>query len=111
MAEGVIGFIIWCMIAVVFMAIGIGCLFAKTPVGFWANSNKQVEVTDVKAYNKAMCILWIVFAVVLILLGLPLLAGQNSPLIIISVFGVFVEIIILMLVYVFVIEKKYRKNV
>ena len=102
-------FIIWCIISLLFIGIGISCLFSKKATGFWANA-KAPEVTDIKKYNKAMCILWCVFGGVMILLGIPLLAGQNSPYVFISVIGMFVEIICIMIVYVFIIEKKYRNK-
>lgn len=43
-------------------------------------------------------------------LGLPLLKGQNSPLILLSIIGVMAEAIAAMAVYETVIEKKYRKK-
>lgn len=42
--------------------------------------------------------------------GLPLLNGQNSALILLSIVGVMAEAIITMAIYVTVIEKKYRKK-
>lgn len=53
--------------------------------------------------------LWCVFSVIFILLGLPLLAGQNSALIIISILGMMFEMIGTMIVYTH-IEEKYRKK-
>lgn len=50
-----------------------------------------------------------VFGAVLILLGLPLLDGQNSPYVIISMLGIMLEAIAAMAVYVIVIERKCRK--
>jgi hypothetical protein len=43
-------------------------------------------------------------------LGLPLLAGQNSPWFILSVLGVVFATIITMAVYTIAIEEKYRKK-
>jgi hypothetical protein len=51
-----------------------------------------------------------VFGVVFIILGLPLLAGQNSAWAILSIVGVMIESIAAMAVYSTVIEKKYRKR-
>ena len=42
------------------------------------------EVKDRKKYNAAVGKLFSVFGIVFILLGLPLLAGQNSPWIFLS---------------------------
>lgn len=44
------------------------------------------------------------------LLGLPLLAGDNSPLIVITLLGSLADIVALMAVYVLVIEKKYGRK-
>lgn len=44
------------------------------------------------------------------LLGLPLLPGQNTGYIIISILGCMAEAIAAMVIYVAVIEKKYRKG-
>lgn len=103
------GFVILCLVAGIFIGIGISCLFAKKATGFWANV-KRPEVTDVKKYNRAMCVLWCVFGIVMIPLGLPLLAGQNSPLAVISILGLPAETIGLMVIYVCVIERKYRRK-
>ena len=78
-------------------------------MGFWANA-KMFEVTDVRKYNAAMGKLFIGFGMIFIILGLPLLSGQNSALIILSVFGVMAEVIIMMAIYTIVIEKKYKKK-
>ena len=104
-----IAFIIWCLISCIFIGIGISCLFSKKPAGFWANAEAP-EVTDIKKYNRAMCKLWCAFGIIMMLSGIPLLDGQNSPLVFITVFGILLEIVGLMIVYVLVIEKKYRKK-
>ena len=101
-----IGFIIWALVGVVIISLGIIDMFSKKPVGFWANV-ESVKVKDVKRYNRATGILFIVYGVVFVLLGIPLLEGQNSPYIIISIVGVMLETIIFMAVYSLVIEKKY----
>ena len=63
-----------------------------------------------KKYNAAMGKLFCIYGLVFDLLGLPLLDGQNSPLAIISVVGVMLSIIVLMVIYVTVIEPKYKKK-
>lgn len=62
---------------------------------------------NVKGYNKAMGKLWCVFSLIFILLGLPLLAGQNAAIIIVLVLGIVFEMIGTMIVYTR-IEEKYR---
>ena len=84
------------------------CFSKKTvPFGFWANA-EVFEVTNIKAYNRAVGCLFIGFGIIFILLGLPLLLGQNSGWIVITILGAMVESVLTMAVYVTVIEKKYR---
>ena len=103
-------FLICCSIALIFVIIGFTGINKKEPVGFWANSNKKPEVEDVKGYNRAVGIMWFVFAIIMALLGIPLLAGQNSPWVFLTVVGVLIEVIGVMVVYTCVIEKKYTKK-
>lgn len=109
MSENIIGFIIWCIVGVLFIGIGIFAFIAQRPVGFWANA-KIFEVTDVKKYNKACGIMWCVFGLVFIALGIPMLSGQNSAMILLSTIGVMAEVIVMMVIYILVIERKYRKK-
>ena len=100
-------FIIWAVIGLFFVGIGIYCFFAKKPMGFWANA-ETFAVYNVDGYNRAVGMMWIVYGIVFALLGLPMLDGQNSPLVIISVIGIMIESIAMMIVYTVVIEKKYK---
>lgn len=106
-----LAFGIWCLISGLFILLGIYSFLSKKEVafGFWANA-ETFPVNDIKAYNRAMGKLWCVFGVVLAVLGLPLLKGQNTAFILLSILGVMAEAIITMGVYTTVIEKKYRKK-
>lgn len=104
-----IGFIIWGMVGCLFIVMGIAAFLSDQPAGFW-NVCKMGEVTDVKKYNRAMGRLWCISGIFFIGLGLPLLAGQNSPLIFLSVVGSMVWVITLMAVYELGIMRKYRKK-
>ncbi len=104
-----LAFICWAVIGLVFTFLGLFCMKSKKAVGFWANA-KTFSVKDVKAYNKAMGTLWMVYGIVFALLGLPLLAGESSGYIIISVLGAMFEAIIIMVIYVIKIEPKYRQK-
>lgn len=105
-----LAFVIWILMCLVFIGMGIHCFVSKKEkaFGFWANA-ETLPVKDVKAYNRALGKLWCVYGVVLALLGLPLLQGQNSAGIIISILGTVFVSIGAMVVYVTVIEKKYRE--
>lgn len=103
-------FVIWIVVSLLFVGIGIYIINSRKakPFGFWANA-KAPEVTDVEGYNKALGKLWIIFGIGFALDGLPLLAGQNSPLILISVIGAMFLSIGVMVYYSVVIEPKYKK--
>ena len=101
-------FVVWAIIGLIFVGLGVLAFFSKKPMGFWANA-EMFQVSDTKRYNRTMGIMWCIFGVVFALLGLPLLAGENSPYIMLSVVGVMLEVIAFMVIYVLVIEKKYRK--
>lgn len=104
-------FVIWLLMSIAFVILGIYASVSKKEVafGFWANAD-TFPVKDVKAYNRAVGKLWIVFGIVFSVLGLPLLKGQNNPFIILSVLGIMIEAIAAMVIYTTVIEKKYRKK-
>ncbi len=109
MTEILIGFGIWFACGCMFIGFGIHALRSKEAMGFWANA-KMFEVTDVKKYNRAMCKLFCAMGVIFILLGIPLLIPEATVWILLPVVGVMVELIAMMVIYVTVIEKKYKKK-
>lgn len=102
-----VGFLIWALIGAALIVLGIIDLFAKKPVGFWANVEKM-KVKDVKGYNRATGILFMVYGAVFILLGLPILGAKNTPLILLSAVGVMLETIVIMVIYTVCIARKYK---
>ena len=100
-------FILWCLCFSLTLLLGICCFFSKKPVGFFANA-KTFPVKDVKGYNRACGFLWGFYSLVGILAGLPLLEAQNDTLVLLSVLGVMGVTLALILIYVLIIEKKYR---
>lgn len=105
-----IAFLIWLAMGVTFIIFGIYAMVSKRTVafGFWANA-EVFPVNKIKEYNRAVGKLWCVFGAVFVLLGIPLLT-ENSPYIIMSILGCMAEAIAAMVVYVTVIEKKYRQK-
>lgn len=90
-------------------ALGIFSFVSKKPIGFWANA-EMFQVTDIKNYNAAMGKLYCTMGIMFILLEVPLLSGHNSAWILVSAGGVMIEVIVAMIVYITVIEKKYKKK-
>lgn len=111
MEEGLTAFIIWVIIGVFFIIMGIYDFNSKKekPFGFWANT-RVAPIEDVKGYNRALGTLWCVYGILFTLIGLPLLDGQNSGMIIIPVLGTMLISIAAMAVYAAGIEPKYRKK-
>ena len=105
-----LAFIIWELMGVAFFGYGIYAICSKKTraFGFWANA-KTFPVNDVKAYNRAVGKLFLAIGAGFLLLGFPLLGGQNTPYALISVLGAMIESIVAMAFYVLCIEKKYRK--
>lgn len=107
----ILAFIVWSLLGVAFILLGLYCIFTKkeVPCGFWANA-KTFPVENVRAYNRAVGKLWIIFGLGFLILGLPLLGPKGSPGIVFSILGIPAESIAAMAVYTMVIEKKYRKK-
>ena len=89
-----IGFVIWSLLGVFIIGLGIKDMFSKNPVGFWANT-ETIKVKDVKDYNRASGLLFIIYGIIFVILGIPLLDGQNTPYVLLSVIGVMVETIVI----------------
>lgn len=110
MTHGIYAFSAFALIGVFFLVMGIRCRHSDKPSGFWANA-EQFEVTDVRAYNKAMSKLWFVAAILYTALGLPLLTPANILLVIlVSIIGCMIVTIGIMIFFTTVIEPKYRKK-
>ena len=104
-------FLLYSLVGAALILLGICAFHSKKEVafGFWANT-KMFPVNNVKAYNRAVGKFWCAYGILFILSGTPLLDSQNTPLILISILGVMAETIAVMVIYVTVIEKKYRKK-
>ena len=109
MIGNITGFILWLLIGCAFIGLGLYARSSKKTMGFWANA-KVFAVTNVKKYNNAVAKLFIIFGIVFIILGLPLLLQTVTILIFVPMIGVMIESIVAMIVYTVVIEKKYRKK-
>lgn len=103
----IIGFIVWVAVGCFMIGLGINAFFSKKAVGFWANI-KTFAVNDIRGYNNAVGKLFVIYGIIFIVLGVPLLNGQNTPYILLSILGVMIETIAIMSIYNIVITKKYK---
>lgn len=105
----IMGFVIWVICGLLFVGIGIYDYMSKKQVGFWANFDVP-EVEDVIGFNKAVGRLFIIYGVVFILIGIPLIPSifyKNMLLVFIPIIGTIFETIWLMVYFVMKIEKNY----
>lgn len=104
----IIAFFIWSIVAAIFLGIGISCRKSSEAVGFFTFVKPPV-VDDIRHYNNAVSVLWIVAAVVLEMMGVPFLfLEQNSPVFILIIFAVILLIIVMILTNI-KIEEKYKR--
>lgn len=68
MAEYIISFVIFCMVALIMIGIGVSQVRSKKPVGFYTGQEppKEDQLTDVGLWNKKHGIMWIVFGIAII---------------------------------------------
>lgn len=103
----IIAFVIWSVVAVIFLTIGVSAWQSKEAVGFFTFVNPP-QVKDTKQYNHAVAKLWFAAAFIFEILGVPFLwYEQNSPLIIFIILGVVILVIAMMIAYTR-IEAKYK---
>ena len=103
----IIAFVIWSLVAVIFLMIGVSTWKAKEAAGFFTFVNPP-KVKDAKRYNHAVAKLWLAAALILEVLGVPMLwLKQNSPQIVFTILGVVILVIAMMIVYIRV-EAKYK---
>ena len=109
MNENILNFILWAISGCLIIAIGINIFFLKKQAGFMANVNPP-KVKDVKGYNHATGKLFVLFGVLLIVFGVPILFDKSSVFMLLSIIGVLILTIATMAVYVLYIEEKYREK-
>lgn len=103
-----IGFVIWSIVALLFLAIAVSSWKSEEAVGFFTFVKPPV-VTDITRYNHSVSLLWIIAAIVFEVVGVPLLfVEQNSPICIFMIFAAVVLLIGMMVAYI-KIETKYKK--
>lgn len=103
-----VGFILWSIVALLFLGIGMSSRKATEAVGFFTFVKPPI-VEDVRRYNNAVAILWFVVTMIWELMGIPFLfLKQNSPIFLFIIFGVVILLIAMMIAYTR-IEAKYKR--
>lgn len=103
-----IGFVIWSIIFLVLLGIGVWTWKSDKAATFFTGT-KPPSVTDVRKYNRAVAVLWFVYAGLFELLGIPFLfLKQNAPSFLWSIAGVPVISVALMIAYNRVLRKYER---
>ena len=97
------------LIGLGFIIVAVCASRSKNPLNFWAGSNvTEKQITDVKKFNRANLIMWIVAGSIWVLNGLLLLCGVFFP-----YWFVLAEAVILipvLAIWYSVIKKKYFKK-
>lgn len=109
MSENILNFILWAISGCLMIAIGISAFFSKKQVRYMAKINPP-KVKDIKGYNYATGKLLVLFGVLLIVLGVPILFDKSSLFIFLSIIGALILTIATIAVYVLYIEEKYREK-
>ncbi|MEF9990553.1 MAG: hypothetical protein RRZ84_05800 [Romboutsia sp.] len=64
MRDFILSFIFISPVALIFILIGIYCFKKKTPMHFWSGTTvKSSEIKDIKSYNRANGIMWILYGI------------------------------------------------
>jgi small-conductance mechanosensitive channel len=72
-----IGFVIWSIVALLFLAIAVSSWKSEEAVGFFTFVKPPV-VTDITRYNHSVSLLWIIAAIVFEVVGVPLLSNLSK---------------------------------
>lgn len=94
-----IAFVIWSIVALVFVIIGFSSWKSEVEIGFFTGVTPP-KMKDVKAYNRAVAKLWWFFSLAFEVIGIPLIfIEQNSPVAIVIVLLVPLLIIGIIIAY------------
>ncbi len=103
-----VAFIIWSIVASLFVVIGIVNWRSKTEVGFFTGVEPGKK-KDIVGYNHAVAKIWFFYAAVLEMIGLPFVViPQNSIMAVVVMLAVVLLTIGIMIIYVKV-DAKYKE--
>jgi len=98
----IVAFLIWTIVALLFVGIGVWAWTSKTEVGFFAGV-KPPKVKDPVKYNHQVALLWFAYAFFYEILGIPFLFfKQNSAMFIVTLLGVMAITIGLLVAYTYI---------
>lgn len=100
--------IIFWFCALIFIGIGIYAYKRKSPMNFWSTSTvDKCEINDISSYNRANAIMWIVYGLIFICIGIIGFIGHvdiaGYLALIVTFFGIPILIFIYSRIY-----KKYK---
>ncbi len=104
-----IGFIVWSAVALFLLLLAALTWRAKKPAGFFAGI-RPPKIRDVRRYNRALALLWVGYALLFELLGLPFLfLHRNKALMAVPLLGIPMLTLALVAAY-HVILSRYEKK-
>lgn len=102
-----LGFFIFLIIGLLVVSIGIYTFFSLKARSYWSNTVDIIHVTDIKKYNHKAGMIWMFYGIWIMVCGIPMLAGQNSPVALFSVVGIFSASIFLIIILMY-LQLKYE---
>lgn len=104
----IVAFIIWSVVALLFVVIGIVNWRSKTEIGFFTGVEPGKK-KDIVGYNHAVAKIWFFYAAILEIIGIPVLfIPQNSIMVVVVMLAVVALTIGITIVYVR-IDAKYKE--
>lgn len=103
----VVAFIIWSIVALIFVMIGVVNWRSKTEVGFFTGVEPGKK-KDIVGYNHAVAKIWFFYAAIFEIIGIPFLfIQQNSMMAVVVMLLIFALTIGIIVVYI-KIDAKYK---
>lgn len=97
--------------ALTFILLGVYTLKKETPIHFWAGTTvKNEEINDIKAYNKANGLMWIIYGSLFVLAALMMFLKQPLIANIILIVACFPGFIVLIIIYRLIYNKYKMEN-
>ena len=113
MAENILGFIIYLLVALLMMGIGISQLRSKNPVGFYSGEKPPApeELKDVAAWNKKHGMMWLLYGLIILLsYGIGMAVGDSIWCIFPMCGGVILPVVVMIWYHHRLIRRYKRKS-